>query len=270
MKLRLHSLPTRRFAPVACLLLGGVSLQAAQVLYSTDFESPTFLPGSQLLGTDGWSTAIPPFLNAAAATIVAGQSVQVRGADLTTAPEVSPFAAVGSYRRPLNYIASGELSTVRIAADVRLDGLVGTGDFFTANLAARTGDGFAGELSVSSDGFVYGYNGTGDDNRLFTTPITLNAWHTLEIFVNFAANTYTFGVDGLLSAAIPFETGFVSDELVRESLVVYARPDTGTALKNNYTAYFDNVSATAIPEPSGAALVLFSGICLGYLRRRRS
>lgn len=266
MKLRIHSLPKSFLAPVTCLLLGDASLHAAQVIYSTGFESPTFAQG-QLLGQDGWSTAIPPFLNPGAANVVAGQFVQVRGVDMATAGEVSPFSAVGSYRKPLNYDASGALSIVHLRTDVRLDGpTLGTGDFFTANIAARTGTGFAGELSISSDGFVYGYDGTGDETRLFTAPVTLNAWHTLEIVVNFSANNYTFAVDGLMSGAFPL--GLDSEELVRQSLVVYARPDTGTAFRSDYTALFDNVSATAVPEPTGAVLLVFGGLCLMNIRRR--
>ena len=196
--------------------------------------------------------------------------MRVRGVDLVTAAEVSPFAAVGSYRRPLGYDAGAGPSSVLIQSSVRLDGpTLGTGDFFTANIAARTGDGFAGELSISSDGFVYGYNGTGDEVRRFTAPITLNAWHTLGILVDFAANTYTFSVDGASSSAIPFEAGFVSDVLTRESLVVYARPDAGGNLRSNYTAYFDNVSATAVPEPAGASLLTLGGIALLNFRRRQ-
>lgn len=271
MKLHFPSLPKCLLATVACLPIGGTTLHAAQVLYSSGFESPTFASGSLLLGQDGWSTAIPPFLNPDAAKIVAGQSVLVRGSDMVSAPEVSPYGAVGSYRRPLNYDAGSGFSTVQLQADVRLDGpTLGTGDFFTANFAARTGDGFAGELSISSDGFAYGYNGTGDNVRIFSTPVTLNAWHTLGIVVNFAAKNYTFSVDGLLSAAFPFETGFVSNVLARESLVVYAQPDTATEFRNSYTAGFDNVSATAVPEPTGPALLVFGGLCLLGYRRRSS
>ena len=81
-------------------------------LYATGFERPTFHAGDQLLGLDGWSTAIPPFLNPEAAIITNAaaksgrQSVQVRGADLNSSPIdtvtqeliTNPYEAVGSYQ----------------------------------------------------------------------------------------------------------------------------------------------------------------------------
>ena len=272
----------------ATALSASLHSASAQILYSTGFENPPFANGSTLLDQDGWSTAIPPFLTPNAAMITntlaqSGlQSVRVRGVDLVDAIDVSPYAAVGSYRRPLNYDASAGLPIVRIQASVRLDGpTLGTGDFFAANIVARSANlapelsppngGAVGELSLSADGFVYGYSGTGADIPLFTTPtpITLNAWHTLGILVDFAANTYTFSVDGLSSAAFPFEPAFVSDVLLRESLVVYARPDAGGFARNNYTAYFDNVSATAVvPEPATASLLTFGCASLLSFRRR--
>jgi len=270
--------------PVTTSLILALSLSAAlhpasaQILYSTGFENPPFANGSQLLGQDGWSTAIPPFLNPNAAIITntaaaSGlQSVPVRGVDLITAPEVDPYAAVGSYRRPLNYDAGAGLPIVNIQASVRLDGpTLLTGDFFTANIAARTGDGFAGELSLSSDGFVYGYTGAGGDPApLFSAPITLNAWHTLGIDVDFAANTYTFLVDGVSSSAFPFDAASISDVLVRESLVVYARPETVTNHRADFVARFDNASASVVPEPTSATLLAFGGVALLGYRRRQS
>lgn len=261
---------------LAAALSTGLHSASAQILYSTGFENPPFASGSTLLGQDGWSTAIPPFLNPNAAIITNSiaqsglQAVQVRGVDLVSAAEVSPYAAVGSYRKPLGYDAGAGLSSVLIQASVRLDGpLLGTGDFFTANLAARTGDGFAGEISLSSDGFVYGYDGTGDETRRFTAPITLNAWHTLAILVDFAANTYTFSVDGASSNALSFAGD--SDVLVRESLVVYARPDAGGALRSDFTASYDNVSAAAVvPEPGSGALLASAVGFLAIRRMRRA
>ncbi len=263
---------------LASIITATLPSAPAATLYSTGFENPPFANGSQLLGQDGWSTAIPPFLNPNAATITntiaAGglQSVQVRGVDMVDAPEVAPSAAVGSYRRPLNFdSAAAGLPIVQIQSSVRLDGpTLGTGDFFTSNIAARTGDGFAGELSISSDGFVYGYDGTGDPTRLFTAPITLNAWHTLGILVDFAANTFAFSVDGTSSSAFAFPAGEVSDVLVRESLVVYAYPDTLTNHRSDFTARYDNVSAVATPEPTSGLMLSLGSVALLSFRRKQT
>lgn len=268
---------TKGLILASIILTAGLHSASAQIIYSTGFENPPFANGSMLLGQDGWSTAIPPFLNPNAAVITnslaqsGAQSVRVRGVDLVAAPEVAPNAAVGSYRKPLNYDASTGPSSVRIQASVRLDGPTGsTGDFFAANIAARTGDGFAGELSLSSDGQVYGYDGTpGLTAHLFTVPnVTLNAWHTLGILVDFAANTYTFSIDATSSSAFPFDPAYTSDVLLRESLVVYAQPDAGGNLRSNYIAYFDNVSATATPEPGAVSLLALGCVALLSVRRR--
>ena len=188
---------------------------------------------------------------------------------MVNAAEVDPLAAVGSYRRPLNYdTAAAGTPFVLIQSSVRLEGpVLGTGDFFSSNIAARIGDGFAGELSISSDGFVYGYDGS-DPARLFTAPITLNAWHTLGILVDFAANTFAFSVDGTSSSAFAFPSGVVSDVLVRESLITYAFPDTATNHRSDFTAYYDNVSAVATPEPTSAGLLVVGLVTALGLRRR--
>ena len=241
-------------------LLGWSSPATADIIYATGFENPPFGPGSQLVGQDGW--AAPAFLSPSAAivtNVVAGggaQSVQVRGADLVSAPEVMPdYDAVGSYRRPVNYDTASGLPVVLVQSDVRLDGpTIGSGDFFAANIAARSGDGGVGELGISSDGFVYGYTGNFGSPILFSTPITLGDWHTLDIAVDFAVNTYSFLVDGTSFGAFAFEPGFTSDVLLRGSLVVYARPDLGANQRSSFVAYYDNFSITAVPEPSSLTL----------------
>ena len=259
---------------LATIITAALHSASAATIYSTGFEAPTFTAGSALVGQDGWTGV--PFLSPNAALVrnaVAQsglQAVQVRGADMVNAAEVDPLAAVGSFRKPLNYdTAAAGTPFVRIEASVRLDGpTLGTGDFFSSNIAARIGDGFAGELSISSDGFVYGYDGT-NAARLFTAPITLNAWHTLGILVDFTANTFAFSVDGTSTSAFPFADGAVSDVLVRESLVTYAFPDTATNHRSDFTAYYDNVSAVATPEPTSAVLLAAGLTALSGFTRRR-
>ena len=77
------------FAAVVAPLLAWPEAGLAQSkIYSTGFEPPTFEAADFLLGTDGWSLAIPPFLNPGAAVITDAvkksgkQSVEVWGGDL--------------------------------------------------------------------------------------------------------------------------------------------------------------------------------------------
>lgn len=246
----------------------------AATIYSTGFEDPPFANGSQLVGQDGWTGV--PFLSPNAPTITNAvalsglQSLRVRGADMVDAVEVSPLAAVGSYRKPLNYdTAASGLPFVTIQSSVRLDGpVIGLGDFFSSNIGARSGNGSLAELSISSDGMIYGYDGN-SNNIVYTAPITLNAWHTLQILVDFAADTYAFSVDGTSSSAFAFAAGYTSDILVREALITYAYPDTATNHRSDFTAYYDNNSVVATPEPTSASLLAFGGVAALGLRRRQ-
>jgi hypothetical protein len=260
---------------LASVLSAALHSASAATTYSTGFENPPFAGGSELVGQDGWTGV--PFLSpdaaiiSTAAALTGLQGVQVRGADMVNAPEVDPLAAVGSYRKPLNYdtAAPGGLPLVTVQANVRLNGpVIGTGDFFSANIAARSPDADV-ELSISSDGIVYGYSPAGP--AVYSAPISLNAWHTLGITWDFAANTYMFSVDGTLSGVFAFDAGITSDVLLRESLVTYANPDAGSNLRSNFTAYFDNVSATAVvPEPASASLLAFGCVALMNFRRRQN
>jgi hypothetical protein len=112
---------------IASFSIADTALADNLTLYTTGFEQPIFQPGGQLLGVDGWSTAIPPFLNPQAAKITQDtpserkQSVVVRGSDLSSAGEVAPYAAVRSYRKPLAFDINAAQSKVHIDADLLLE-----------------------------------------------------------------------------------------------------------------------------------------------------
>ena len=89
--------------------------------------------------------------------------------------------------------------------------------------------------------------------------------------MDFAADTYTFSVDGTLSSAFAFDAGFASDVLLRESVITYAFPDTATNHRSDFTASYDNLTTTAVvPEPTTASLLTFCCIALANLRRCRN
>lgn len=262
---------------VTCAAHGGT------VVYETGFESPPFAVDSQLLGQDGWSTAIPPFLNGNAATITDDlangglQAARVRGSDLVSspidpdsgAPLTDPYDAVGSYRRPVAFdSAAAGLTTVHLRTDLRLDGPgVGPAKYFSASLVAKSGDAGYAELEIASNGLIYAYTSQGG-TLATTAPVTLNAWHTLGIDVDYLQDRFAFSLDGVSLGDYPFDASFTSDILARGALVTYALPDDPNAnfARSDYEAVFDNFSITAVPEPSTQWLLLLAVTAAGCYR----
>lgn len=246
----------------------------AGLVYETGFESTTFATGSNLLGQDGWSTAIPPFLNPGAAIVTnalafsGSQSLGILGSDLITAAEVSPYASVGSYRKPLNYDATGQV--VKFRTDILLQGAVTSDDFFAGSLAVRAGGATVAEIELFSNGTVGIFGNTPPNlNPLELKNANLGTWHNLGIDVDFTQRTSTFFLNGqAFSTSVAFSGSSVGNMLDRGALVVYALPDSGSSQRANYSLNFDNFSVTAVPEPSAAAIALI-GLGLAAVRRRR-
>lgn len=236
---------------------------AGEVVYETKFESPKFVAGRPLVGQDDWDA--PAALSPDAALISTDrprqgrQSVQVFGGNLVHQDFINErtggyYDAIGSYRRPVNYDTRGT-QVVRISAHVRVDGrqteTEANKNFFSASISVRgatTGGGSIGigELAISSDGQVHGYSGA-DDIPVFLVnePVTLGEWHTLAVETDFNTRTYSFFVDDKHLKTSSFDPS-VTNTLARGSMVVYAAPDTATALKANYTAQFDNFAIAVI------------------------
>jgi hypothetical protein len=221
-------------------------------IYKTGFESPTFTAGAQLLGVDGWTIGIPPFLNPAAATVTqlasksGQQSVQVRGVDMLSSGGITaPYDAVGSYRRPLNYTVSPKRPLVIMEAHLRLetDAPPTDDDFFSMTIAARSGDNLTlGEVGLSSAGFAVAYasNAPPGADPAFTSPIEVNCWHRVGIGIDysFEPSVVLYFLDGELLGAVPTES--TSKILVRGAMVTYALPNGDGKTRSDYTARFDN------------------------------
>jgi hypothetical protein len=224
-------------------------------LYSTSFEGPVFLNGNQLLGADGWSTAIPPFLNPDAAIITnvkasnRKQSVVVKGADLIGSEGITaPYDAIGSYRKPLNYVVSADQTKVHVDADLLLEtDRPGTpGEFFSLTIAARSGSGDSlGEVGLSSQGVAEAWklNAVPGSPPEFVEPITLNQWHRVSMLIDYQNRTTSYYIDDYLMGTV--EAPSASNVLARVAMVVYARPNgdaTGGvgSSRSDFTARFDN------------------------------
>jgi hypothetical protein len=249
-------------ATCAIVVLGGPA--RAGTIYSTGFESPTFAAGSQLSGQDGWfapSVGNPagfPFnLNPAAAIISTAnplsgtQSVQVLGSNLQADAGISGatngyYSAIGSYRHEVDYNAGPSgISTVQ--ASIYLSGPTTAGtNFFSASVGAIGSGGVGlGELAISSNGMVLAY--TGDDlvpAILFSASTTLGQYHTLAVVDDFAAQTSSFYIDGVLLGKAAFASDYAGDGiLARGSLLAYAGTETSSFHKANYSADYCRVHA---------------------------
>jgi hypothetical protein len=262
-------IPPRSFVVVVFALVGvfgslGIASTAQAVtLYATSFEQPTFQPSDQLLGLDGWSTAIPPFLNPAAAVITNAaaksgtQSVEVHGADLIGSDGITaPYDAVGSYRRPLldqngepnGHTMTGDKKLARVDANLMLETnqKKTKGEFFSLTISPRSGNGESyGEIGLSSDGTVeaFGFNAAPATDRVFARPIRFNKWYHITMLIDFANRTTSYFIDDQFIGAVPAPSS--SDLLLRCAMLVFARPDGDVSggpnsKRANYTARFDN------------------------------
>ncbi|MEO7319763.1 MAG: hypothetical protein ABIZ56_12305 [Chthoniobacteraceae bacterium] len=244
-------------------IVGALHPASGQVIYSTGFEAPALVAGSPLVGQDGWAPG-PPFLSPGAAIVTAdkkgGQKVRVEGADLESQPVFintltgGYYDAIGSYRHFVGYDTGGT-QTVRVSADVRLDGRATPhSNFFSASIAAIAfnTDGFSegvGELAISSDGHVYGYSGQ-DFVPVFLTSrhVALGISHNLAIEVDFAAHTYSFYVDDEFLGTFDFAPFEPSGVLRRGSIITYAAPDTKKDQKADHAANYDNFAIEVVGE----------------------
>jgi hypothetical protein len=224
----------------------------SKIYDSRGFEPMPFVTGEELLGVDGWSTAIPPFLNPAAAKITAAESstgrrsVEVWGGDLADSEGITaPYDAVGSYRRPLSYSVTLAKPIVVIEADLLLetDQAATDDDFFSMTIAARSGDGETlGEIGLASSGWAvaYDFDASAGDDAMFAEPIEFNAWHHVSIEMDFSGEKtlVSYYLDGEFLGELATES--TSDVLLRGAMVVYALPDDEFAARDDYTARFDN------------------------------
>jgi hypothetical protein len=231
------------------------------------------------LGQNSWAGVPPLSPNAAVISndlVFSGQqAVRVPGADLEHQDFINEathgyYDAIGSYRKTVNFdVGAAGFPIVRVQANVRVDGpktppgaaadacvpgkFVPCNNFFSAGIVAvgssTGGSPGIGELDISSDGKVYGHSGNALVPTFLTShPISLGAWHTLAVDVDFASRTYSFSVDGksLPGGPFAFDAEVNTNVLKRGSLLVFAAPDTTQLHKSNYVVHDDNFSIATL------------------------
>ncbi len=247
-----------RASALAVLVAAGTA-QAQTVLYSTNFNAPTYTNPGALIGQDGWvitgtSVVNPITVNASGAVPLA-----------TTGQDVNrPFT-------PAVLAPSG--NSYFLSADITVSAAGATGDYFihlgdggTSNFNARVfargvAGGFQLALATSSGttGLIWGSTLNFGQTYSIVARYDIVSGLTNDtgaLFVN-PVNAYGIG-DTAYAAALTtgIDAGTISSVNLRQ----------GTA-SNAATVVVDNVSVAFIPTPGAAALLGLGGLLAAKRRR---
>lgn len=261
--MRHHGMPDLVGMIVALIGLGAAaSPSAADVLYQTGFEPPTFSPGL-LAGQDGWFAGLSP----AAATV---STVQPRGGTQSVCIQGSLLDAlqgfsIGSYARFLSYdpIASGN-PQVSLSADINLSGGVppscGAGIGLTGILNGQFTANIQVGVRAQGSGvaaYISNFDGQDADGPAYT----LGEWATVRADFNFQTRTVRGFFNDRLFGEVPFTAGISNDIAAINLFLLSGQPIP------DVVAYGDNLRVDAVPEP-GTLGLLAAGLA-GVVAYRR-
>jgi hypothetical protein len=249
-------------ARIAMIAAGSVlaasSMAHAAILYSTDFNSPTYSDGA-LLGQDGW--------------LITGTSVvnPLNVANTATNGSVSLTTTGQDANRP--FTPSVTSDSVFLSADITISAAGSSGDYFlhlsdgsTSNFYARiyakaaTG-GFVMAMGTSSGAATYG-----TDVLLFDT-----TYHILARY-DFVAGAGNDTGALFVNPVDPFgvgDTAYVAATNAGTDATTISAVNLrqGTA-SSAPTVVVDNITVSIVPAPSSMALMGLGGLLVA--RRRRS
>lgn len=247
-----------RASALAVVAAAGVA-QAQTVLYSTNFNAPTYAAGA-LIGQDGWaitgtSVVSPITVNAAGAVplVTTGQDVNRPFTPAVLAPSGNSFF---------------------LTADITLSAAQATGDYFI-----HIGDGgnsnfFARVYARSTTGGFQMAMGTSSGTTGLIWGSTLNFGQTYRMVARYDIVAGANNDTGALFIN-PVDTYGVGDTAYVAALTIGADASTpissvnlrqGNAA-NAPTLVVDNVSVAFIPTPGAAALLGLGGLVAAKRRR---
>lgn len=222
----------------------------AEVLFATSFESPDYTAGP-LAGQDGWvnSFGLDPVVTSLFSQ-TGDQALELRRAS----PNDSTFGLT---------FRTGPYATTKpkvvVETSIYLAGSGGRdGDFFSP--IALLGNSIGGPLFTAQLGIRNG--DTAGDPPDQSVPIDTDTWIDLKIVLDFPSQTAERFVDGVSLGMIPFGDPPGGDTITElQQVEIFSIIDTFNP------HYIDDLSITAVPEPSS---VLLAGVAaIGWRRHRR-
>ncbi len=228
---------------------------AADVLYATGFESPTFTTGP-IAGQNGWAV----FGASAAAQVESGFAQSG-----SQAVEVIPSLA-SSQTGPY-YAISTAATEVEMSAYLYLASSSNQSGWQFAATGPAFG-GFIGGVDITPTGEI-DLIGPGTD----VGTVTYNSWELFDFVFNFTTQTYTFSLNGtLISSNAAFCGSNATCTGANIASFGNALFDTFPASGATDIGYMDNIaisSVTATPEPGSVILLGTALAALIALRVKR-
>lgn len=118
-------------------------------------------------------------------------------------------------------------------------------------------------LSDLSAGLIGVFDSNGNQQGA-TLNLVKDQWVDMRFEINLNANSVSSFYNNTLIGTMPWQTGGINQ---LQALDLY--PDEGAATAQVGPVYYDNLSLTAVPEPSSLALLLIGGLAV-FARSRRS
>lgn len=251
----------------AVLATSLTSVSMAGVIYATDFSEFSL---GDINGQNGWATYDPTYTTGGGnfANVVSG-GVSGNGVQMlagTSAAGSPRYAWAPNYGSQWQTEAANGNTTLSVSLDMKM----ASGTASTARIGAVSYDvtgakilgGFYVQQGTGAIYMLGYYNNAGTlGNYAFNTNVTLamDTWTNFVTTWNASTGRFTltwgansFYVDGAGAGSVADETDF------------YATRNGGTVAA---TAYFDNLSISAVPAPGALALLGAAGL-VGSRRRR--
>jgi len=252
-------------AAVAAVLAGGLSARAS--IYSADFESPTYTVDTMIAGQAGWSTMPAD----SGSDLVRGSSY---GGGWASNGQYLVVNGVNDFAVSPSFTPNGQTIT-KVSYDVR-PGDLATADGQSAGTQYIIDNSnnlmfsmyFRGDGSGGSKGSIFAAYGDAYYNT--TIPweyVDHNTLYHVDVTLDSPAKTWTLSVNNGPTTTGDFSAVFgFSASTGGEPGSVWLR---GGANNNpGGLVTYDNLSVTAVPEPTTGLLIL-GGLLLMLRRRRR-
>lgn len=263
-----------RFTLFATFVLVSALATTAPAAFSTGFEEPTYV-SAQLSGQDSWTGSTPATVRVRTASEISdeltasGRTVGDPVRSGNQAVLVTGTAGSSSTFRPITDLATES----RVVLDVWARPLSPVGTTEQSTVGSNAGNIFMtmeDGAGIRATAFRFGVTETSTTIDFATaeqpglwrpsgTAWAPDAWYNLTMDADYTTKTYDFFIDGTQVNADPIPFYDARSANLSQARIFRGSGQAGMIV--------DDLSVTAVPEPTGMACLLLAGGAM-FLRRR--